>query len=86
MDLNEQIAEMVFSLAEKHQKKVYAIVGNMSVVLARPDLLKKTECFICNEIEAGKLFGREELTGFSTQQMLDYYNQGKLNDTIVYEF
>lgn len=56
VDLNERIAEMVVSLAEKHGKEIYAIVGNMSIVLARKDLIRRTSCFICNEIEAEKFF------------------------------
>ena len=56
VDLNEQIAEMVVNLAKRHGKDVYSIVGNMSVVLARKDLIRQTKCFICNEVEAAKFF------------------------------
>ncbi len=57
IDMNERIAERVVSLAAKYQKKVYVIVGNMSIILRRPELLARVDCFICNEIEAGRLFG-----------------------------
>ena len=56
VDLNETIAENVIRLAKRHGKDVYAIVGNMSVILARRDLIRQTKCFICNEIEAAKFF------------------------------
>ncbi len=70
MDLNEQIAEPLINLAERYHKPVFSIVGNMSVILARPDLLKKTACFICNEIEASKFFGDEAFTTFSPDKMM----------------
>lgn len=72
MDLNESIAETVVDLAEKYGKRVYAIVGNMSVVLARRDLIPRTDCFICNVIEAAKFFGEPAVNEFTTQQMLAY--------------
>ncbi len=71
VDLNEEIAEMIISLAKKHKKKVYSIVGNMSVILARKDLMQDTDCFICNEIEAAKYFGCD-LSGYTPEQMLEY--------------
>lgn len=70
VDLNEGIAERVVTLAEAHGKPLYTIVGNMSVVLARRDLLCKTDCFICNEIEAAKFFGEGAVADFSPEQML----------------
>ncbi len=69
VDLSEPIAEKAFDLAEKNGKDVYAIVGNMSVILARPDLMKKTACFICNEIEAAKFFDAPALTAYSPEEM-----------------
>ena len=57
VDLNETIAEMIIRLANEHGKDVYSIVGNMSVILARKDLIRQTKCFICNEVEAAKFFG-----------------------------
>lgn len=57
MDMGESISEKIFALAEKYNKKVYIIVGNMSVILRRKDLVKKADVFICNEIEIGNLLG-----------------------------
>ena len=70
MDLSESIAEKVVSLAEKYGKNVYVISGNMSVILKRTDLLRRVSCFICNEIEASRLFGIN-LSGFTPREMLD---------------
>ena len=72
IDLTETIAERVLFLAQKYHKKVYAIVGNMSVILARPEFLSQTACFICNEIEAGRLFDSEAVPVFNPEQMLEY--------------
>lgn len=72
IDLNERIASKILTLAEKNHKKVYAIVGNMSVILAHPEFLQRTDCFICNEIEAGRLFSSDAVPAFSPEQMLEY--------------
>ena len=72
IDLNERIASEILRLSEKYRKKVYAIVGNMSVILAHPEFLQHTDCFICNEIEAGRLFDSEVVPAFSPEQMLEY--------------
>ena len=57
IDMRASIAEKVFALAEKYQKDVYVLVGNMSVILQRPEFLSKVRLFILNENEAGRLFG-----------------------------
>ena len=56
MDLDKEIVKSVFKFAEKYRKKVYAVVANMSIASERRDFIKKTDCFICNEQEAGILF------------------------------
>lgn len=71
IDMNESIAERIFELAEKYDKKVYAIVGNLSVIKKHPEYLKKTACFICNEVEAGKLFDAD-LEELEPGEMLDF--------------
>ncbi len=72
IDLSERIASAVLDYAEKYRKNVYAIVGNMSVILAHPEFLRRTDCFICNEIEAGRLFASDAVPAFSPEQMLEY--------------
>jgi len=71
IDLNERIAERVFELAEKYDKKIYSIVGNLSVILPHKDYLRRTACFICNEVECGKIF-ETDVENFKPQEMLDF--------------
>ena len=71
VDLNEQVAERAINLAKQYRKDVYAIVGNLSVVLARKDLIRQTKCFICNDIEATKYFGRDIL-GRAAEEVRDW--------------
>lgn len=56
VDLHKDIVKKVFELAEKHNKKIYALVSNMSIAMERRDFLQKFDCFICNQQEAGLLF------------------------------
>lgn len=56
LDIHKDAVKLVFELAEKYNKKVYALVSNMGIALERRDFLQKLDCFICNEQEAGMLF------------------------------
>lgn len=56
VDLDKAIVKKVIELAEKHQKKTYGVISNMSIALERRDFFKRLDCFICNEQEAGMLF------------------------------
>ena len=56
IDIDKDIVKRVFKLAQKHGKKVYSVVGNMSIALERRDFLKSIDCFVCNIQEAGILF------------------------------
>lgn len=56
IDIDKEIVKRVFKLAKKHGKKVYSVVGNMSIALERRDFLKSIDCFVCNIQEAGILF------------------------------
>lgn len=56
LDVHKDAVKLVFELAEKYNKKVYALVSNMGIALERRDFLQKLDCFICNEQEAGMLF------------------------------
>lgn len=58
-DINKEIIKLVFDLANKYNKKVFSIVSNISLALERRDLLKKFDCFVCNELEAGLLFNED---------------------------
>ena len=56
IDMDKEIVKRVFRLAQKHNKKVYAMVSNMNIAVERRDFLQQTACFICNQQEAGILF------------------------------
>lgn len=55
MDMGEEMSEWIVALTQKYKKDLYCISANMSVIQRRPDLLRHTRCFICNDIEAEKL-------------------------------
>ena len=59
VDIEDYILKRVLNLAEKHGKKVYALVSNMTIAIERRDLLRKVDCFVCNEQEAGLFFSEE---------------------------
>ncbi|RGO24605.1 carbohydrate kinase family protein [Dorea sp. OM02-2LB] len=70
IDTAREIVKKTFALAEKYQKKVYAMVSNMSIAVERRDFLRKTECFVCNEQEAGILFS-EDYSETTPEQMAE---------------
>ena len=74
-DMNEAISGEVLRLARLHGKPVYSIVGNMSVILQHPEYLHDVACFICNEMEAGRLF-RGDLSELSPETMLEALKRG----------
>lgn len=74
-DMNADISALVMALAKKHGKPVYSIVGNMGVILKHPEYLHDVTCFICNELEAGRLF-RADLSELGPEAMLEALKQG----------
>ena len=70
IDLDKEIIKRVFKLAMKYNKKVYAVVGNMSIALERRDFLKHTDCFVCNRQEAGMLFF-EDYSETTAEEMVE---------------
>lgn len=70
VDLDKEIVKKVFDLAEKHHKKIFALVSNMSIAAERRDFLQRFDCFICNQQEAGMLF-LDDYTGKTREEMCD---------------
>ena len=70
LDTNAAISAQVMALAKQHGKPVYSIVGNMGVILQHPEYLHDVTCFICNEMEASRLF-REDLTQSTPEVTLE---------------
>ncbi len=56
IDMEVPLLKKVFALAAKYNKKVYAVVSNMSIAMERRDLMKNLECLVCNIQEASLLF------------------------------
>ena len=84
IDMEPPLLKKIFALAEKHQKKVFAVVSNMSIALERRDLLKKTECIVCNLQEAGMFFSEDfenvdpETFGQEIQKRIGYAKISKM--------
>ena len=70
VDLDKEIVKRVLDLVQKHRKKIFALVSNMSIAAERRDLIKRFDCFICNQQEAGLLF-LDDYTGIAPLQMQD---------------
>lgn len=68
IDIDKDIVKLVFALAEKHKKAVYAVVSNMRIAVERRDFLRSVQCFVCNQQEAGILFG-DDYDGKSPEEM-----------------
>ena len=74
-DMNAEISALALELARKHGKPVYSIVGNMGVILKHPEYLHDVACFICNELEASRLF-RADLAELEPDAMLEALRRG----------
>jgi len=57
LDLNEHITRKTLALAREYDRPVYGIPGNLSVIMGNSDILGGLDCFICNKVEAERLFG-----------------------------
>ena len=68
IDLEEEILNEVFALADRYDRKVYAAVSNMSIAMERREYLKRVGCLVCNLQEAGMLFSAE-LESLSIQDL-----------------
>ena len=69
IDMDKEIVKRSFKLAKKYNKKIYAVVANMSIALERRDFLQSIDCFVCNIQEAGILFS-DDYTGKTADEMI----------------
>ena len=74
IDIDKEIVKRVFKLAKKYGKKVYSVVGNMSIALERRDFLKSIDCFVCNIQEAGMLFF-DDFSNKCPEEMMDILSE-----------
>ena len=74
IDIDKEIVKRVFKLARKHGKKVFSVVGNMTIALERRDFLKSIDCFVCNIQEAGILF-YDDYSELSKEEMVEVLSE-----------
>ena len=70
VDLDKELVKKVLELAEKHGKKRFALVSNISLAVERRDLLQRFTCFICNQQEAGMFFA-DDYHGKTREEMCE---------------
>ncbi len=68
VDLDKALVKKTLALAEKHGVKTFALVSNMNLAVERRDLLRRFDCLICNQQEAGILF-MDDYTGKTPEEM-----------------
>jgi len=78
IDMDSSILKLVFELAEKYGKEVYAVVSNMTIAMQRRDLIKRTGVLVCNEQEAGMLFSEDYCNKTPEEMMTILDRQVKL--------
>ena len=59
VDIEDFILKRILQLAEKRGKRVYALVSNMTIAVERRDLLRRVDCLVCNQQEAGLFFSED---------------------------
>lgn len=70
LDLEKDVVKEVFNLANKYDKRVYAVISNMSIALERRDFFQKLDCVVCNQQEAGMLFV-QNMDDYTPEKMLE---------------
>jgi len=68
IDMEVDILKKIFDLCDKYNKKIFAVVSNMSIAMERRDLLSRVSCIVCNDQEAGLLFS-EDYSDMSPEQI-----------------
>jgi len=69
IDMGTGIADYVFEQAQAHSVKIYGVISNMNIALEMKNNILKTDCFICNQQEAGIFFDKP-LEDLSAEEML----------------
>lgn len=70
IDMDKEAVKRVFKYAKKYNKKVFAVVANMSIAVERRDFLQSIDCFVCNQQEAGILFS-DDYTEKTPDEMVE---------------
>ncbi len=78
IDMEADLLNRIFELADKYGKKVYAVVSNMSIAMERRDLMKRTGCVVCNLQEAEILFSAD-YSEYSYSELADVIAENAKN-------
>ena len=70
LDMEEPLLDKIFELAERHHVKVYSAISNMTIGQERIDYFRRSDCLVCNQLEAGILFD-EDTEKLSSDEMLE---------------
>jgi len=81
IDVDKEIVKHVFRYAKKYDKKVFAVVANMSIASQRRDFLQSIACFVCNVQEAGILFV-DDFSGMSPEELCEEISRQVINARI----
>ena len=81
VDLDKELVKKVLELAKKHNKKLFALVSNMSLAAERRDFIKHFDCFICNQQEAG-IFFADDYTGKTREELTDIISENVMRAKI----
>ena len=85
-DIETDILKKVIELARKYNKKVFTPISNMSIAIVRRDLVRRTDCLVCNLQEAG-IFFSEDYAGKKPEEMreilVDKVNLTKIPRMVV---
>lgn len=74
IDIDKEIVKRTLKLAKKYGKKVYSVVGNMSIAMERRDFIKSIDCFVCNIQEAGIMFF-DDFSGVTPIEMVEILSE-----------
>lgn len=81
IDMDKELIKKIVQLAEKHNKKLYGVVSNMSIAVERRDFLQKFDCFICNLLEAG-IFFTDDYSELEPDELCDIISKQIVNGKI----
>ena len=70
LDMEPDTVKLIFQLAKKHRKPVFAVVSNMSIAMERRDFVRSLYCFVCNQQEAGLYFS-EDYENKTPEELVD---------------
>ena len=81
-DMDKETTKLVFKYAEKYNKPVFSAVSNMRIAIERRDLMLKSRCCVCNQLEAGILFS-ENYEDKTPGEMVEIISQKVINSDIA---